>query len=555
VLKPPDEAGVGGRPLLNFSYAVNYAAGGANLQGYHLTNLVIHILAGLALFGLVRRTLLRPILAARFGPTATWLSFFIAAIWTWNPLQTESVTYISQRAESLMGLFYLLTLYSFVRGADSPGNRARFLWYTFSALSCLAGAATKEVIVTVPVIALLYDRTFISGSFSAAWRRNWPLYAALASSWVLLGHRVAGLCSGGLVYGVGFGSGLGWWDYAMTESRVVVKYLLLAFWPSPLVFDYGRNLPGQFLAVWPYTVVLALMVAGAAFALRKSPSVGFAACWFLLILAPTSSIIPLAGQPMAESRMYLPLAGVVALTVLGGFALAGRASMAAFGVVAACLAVGTFQRNKDYASELRIWSDTVAKVPQNARARGNLGRVLARIPGRLNDAAAEHRVAVDLEPSVPELRVNLGNIMYRMPGHLDEAIGQYEEALRLKPDDAQVHFDLGCALGSVPGRLDESIAQFEQALDLQPDYAPAHCNLGNCLLKIPGRSDDAIAHFGAALRLNPDFAEAHLGLATALLQRPGREEEARIHLREVLRLDPGNREATGMLGDFPASAP
>jgi protein O-mannosyl-transferase len=555
VLSPPDEAGVGGRPLLNLSYAVNYAANGTSVQGYHLANIAIHILASLALFGLVRRTLRRPLLADTFGPSSTWLAFLVSAIWAWHPLQTESVTYISQRAESLMGLFYLLTLYCVVRGAEAPSKGSRSLWYLFSALSCIAGAATKEVIVTAPVVALLYDRTFLSGSLRAAWRRNWPLYTALALSWVLLVHRIYSLNNGHSAFGVGFARGISAWDYALAECRVVVKYLLLACWPSPLVFDYGRNLPFHLSEIWPYLVALILMVAASLFALWRFPSIGFAACWYFLILAPTSSIIPIPGQPMAESRMYLPLIGLAALAVLGGFALSGGACMPVFGAVAVCMAFTAFHRNSDYASELTIWSDTVAKVPQNARAHGNLGRVLARIPGRLDAAAIEYEAAIDLEPGTPELRVNLGNILYQMPNRLDDAIAQYEEALRLKPDDAQAHFNLGCALGRVQGQLEESIAQYEQAIRLRPDFAPARCNLGYSLLKIPGRAQDAAAQFAAGLQLNPDLAEAHLGLATALLQQPGREDEARVHLREALRLDPGNLRARDMLGEIAAPSP
>src|ERR1035441_2570568 len=180
VLSPPDEAGVGGRPMLNLTYALNYAVGGASVSGYHVVNLLIHVLAGVTLFALVRHTLLRPVLAQRFGSSANALALAVSAIWAWHPLQTESVTYISQRAESLMGLFYMLTLYCFIRGAEADGTGSRRIWFSLSVLACAAGIGTKEVMVTAPLLVFLYDRTFISGSFSGAWRRNWPPYLALA---------------------------------------------------------------------------------------------------------------------------------------------------------------------------------------------------------------------------------------------------------------------------------------------------------------------------------------------------------------------------------------
>jgi protein O-mannosyl-transferase len=552
VLSPPDEAGVGGRPLLNLSYALNNAAGGHAVWGFHLMNTVIHLLASLTLFGLVRRTLRRPAVAERFGMAAGSLALAVSAIWAFHPVQTESVTYISQRAESLMGLFYLLTLYCFLRGVEADTATARRMWFLLSVLSCLAGAATKEVIVTAPLMVLLYDRAFVSRSFQGAWRRNWRLYLALVAALFPLGHRASGLLHGKLVYGVGFGSGIAWWEYGLTECRVVVKYALLSLWPSPLVFDYGRSLPWRLADVWPYALALASILAAAVAALRRSPALGFAACWFLLILVPTSSVIPLAGEPMAESRLYLPLAAVAALVVLGCYGIAGRLGVAIVAMAAAALAVASAERNRDYESELSIWGDTVSKVPGNARAHGNLAKVLARIPGRLDDAVAEYEEALRLDPAAPELRVNLGNIWFRVPGHMDDAIGQYEEALRLMPDDAQAHFALACALAAEPGRLDESVAQYEDALRLRPDYAAAHSNLGNALLRIPGRSKEAITHYEEALRLKPDLAAAHLGLAMALLKFPGRGEEAKAHLMEVLRLEPGNDEARRIMMGIPA---
>jgi len=141
-LSPPHrgELTVEGRPLINLSLAINYALGGYNVWGYHALNLTVHILAGLTLLGIVRRTLRQPALRDRFGAAANELGLATAVLWTVHPLQTESVTYIVQRAESIMGLFYLLTLYCFIRGAESPlaGNGKWFV-----------GAASPAVVRSV----------------------------------------------------------------------------------------------------------------------------------------------------------------------------------------------------------------------------------------------------------------------------------------------------------------------------------------------------------------------------------------------------------------------
>jgi len=235
-LSPPHEGGitVEGRPLVNLSLAVNYAFGGYNVWGYHVVNLAIHLLAGLTLLGVVRRTLLRPVLRERFGAAANELAVATAVLWTVHPLQTESVTYVVQRAESIMGLCYLLTLYCFIRGAESrrPG-----VWYGVSVVACGLGMASKEVMVSAPLMVLLYDRTFLSGSFREAWRRRWPLYLGLAAGWILLGVLVASWQLPATSANAQR-LGLSWRQYLATEPGVILYYLRLSVWPHPLCLDY-----------------------------------------------------------------------------------------------------------------------------------------------------------------------------------------------------------------------------------------------------------------------------------------------------------------------------
>ena len=169
VLLPPPAIYTSGRPLLNLSFALNQALGGTDVAGYHLVNLAIHALAVLALFGVVRRTLANPASRRPAADDAAFgLAFAAAALWAVHPLLTNSVTYLSQRAESLMGLCYLLTLYGFVRYTEAGPVAAR--WAGLSALACAGGMATKEGMVTAPVIVLLLDRQFYAGSLRAAIR-------------------------------------------------------------------------------------------------------------------------------------------------------------------------------------------------------------------------------------------------------------------------------------------------------------------------------------------------------------------------------------------------
>ena len=536
-LSPSAASLVGGRPIVNLSFAINYALGGTGVWGYHALNLAIHILAGLTLYGITRRTLLSPVLRERFSSCALRLALAVAVLWTVHPLQTEAVTYISERCESLMGLFYLLTLYCFIRGTGSHGSS---WWFALSVVACLLGMASKEVMVTAPVIVLLYDRTFVSGSFRETWTRHRPLYLGLAGTWLLLGYLMVGLH----YRGAGYGLGITWWAYALVECRAVVHYLWLAIWPHPLVFDYGDFVAiGRIGEVALCAMMLAVLIAGVLVELKRRPAIGLVGIWFFVILAPTSSVVPVTGQPMAEHRMYLPLAAVVTLGVMGINTLLGRRSGAVFLALAVGLGWLTVRRNEDYRTELSIWNDTLAKCPNSVRAHYHLGDMLLHT-GKVQEAIDHYQRALQIGPDTPEGQVNLGVALDRM-GRAQEAIGHYEEALRIRPDYAKAHYNLGQALWQA-GQLQAAIGHYKQALRMDPDYTEAHVNLGIALSQV-GSNRDGLAHFMEALRLSPGSPEVHCNLGQALFQA-GKVTEAVEHLQQALRIKPDYVEAHFNLG-------
>jgi tetratricopeptide (TPR) repeat protein len=597
-LPPGGGLTVSGRPVLNESFALNHAISGERVWSYHAVNLAIHLLAGLTLLGIVRRTL-----RGRFCAEgeATVLAFGAALLWTVHPLQTESVTYIVQRAESLMGLFYLLTLYAFIRGAEN-GSRGKG-WFGVSFASCLFGMGTKEVMVSAPVLVVLYDRTFISGTFREAWRRHGRVHGALALTWIPLAALV--LQGGNRGGTAGFGVGVHFWRYAATQFQAVAHYLWLAVWPHPLIVDYGVQWvksPGE---VIPYAVVVLALAAATVAALIRRPALGFMGFWFFAILAPTS-LVPGTRQTLAEHRMYLALAPLAVGVVLALHRWLGRRAWVAWGAVAVGLGWATVQRNAVYRTDEGLWADTVAHRPGNAAAHNNYGNILAtqgkvaealeqyaaavRIDpdyadayfdagkalsgqGRDAEAAAWYERAVQLRPGdvdarnaeglalagarrLPEaiaaydqalradpgradVRNNLGNALMAA-GRKDEAIAQYEAALRLNPSFAEARNNLGNAYRDA-GRLPEAIAQYEQALEQAPDSPAVRTNLGIALL-MAGRTNEAIDAFERALRANPAVAQAHVNLAIAL-ERAGRDVEAQEQIAEAQRL--GAREDAG----------
>ncbi len=494
---PPPEAGIASRPVVSLSLALNYAISGYRVWSYHAVNLLIHILAALTLFGLVRRALHSRALREQYAAIATPLAVAVAGLWAVHPLQTQAVTYVIQRCESLMGLFFLLTLYCAVRGWEAPPRRR---WHAFAVLACLAGMATKEVMVAAPFIVLLYDVVFNQRPLRRALAASRSLYIGLAVTLIPL-VILTGLTGGQTLHADRLP--VTPIEYARTQPQVILHYLRLAIWPAPLVLDYGWPV-APWSRAWPAGLAILALVAATGWALRRRPRLGFLSAWFFVILAPTSSVVPL--QDLAfEHRMYLPLAGVVAAVIMGGAALLRRKTITATAllatalVTAAALGAATLARNRDYRSEVAIWSDTVAKRPANARAQLSLG------------------------------------VAYDRAGLKTEAARHTAEALRLNPNSAKAQTNHGIGLLEA-GRTLEACEHFRRAIELEPGYVSAHSNLGIALCQL-GRLEEGVQRLREALRLDPRCVEAHYNLAIALRDL-GQLEEGRRHYEEALRLDP-----------------
>ncbi|MHC4067250.1 MAG: tetratricopeptide repeat protein, partial [Planctomycetota bacterium] len=507
--------------------------------------------------------------------------------------QTESVIYVVQRTELLMGLFYVLTLYCAIRGSRSARP---WFWHTAAVAACALGMASKEVMVSAPLIVLLYDRVFISGSFRGALARRPGLYAGLALTWVLLGVLLA---SGPRSESIGFNHGVASLDYLRTQAGVILWYLRLCLYPHPLVISYDDwPLARSFGDVMIQGLGILALLAAAVWALIRRRPVGFLGAWFFLLLAPTSSVVPIVTEIAAERRMYLALVAPVAIFV----ALAHRmiclaipgpstrrvraewlacAAVVAVGAVLGCL---TYARAKDYRSDVSIWADTVNKRPQNALAQVNLGNALFN-SGRVREALGHYEKALQIKPGEAKAHYNLANALVA-EARVRDALPHYEEAIRIKPRDAHAHYNLGIALSKLD-RTDEEIEHYLQALridpnhvgacnnlglalvkrgefqralqyyyralQIDPDSAVLHRNLGDALLDLD-RLDEAVAAYRKALAIEPNHVGARCNLGIALAMQ-NRKSEAIAELREALRLDPNHAGARRVLEDLLAEQP
>jgi tetratricopeptide (TPR) repeat protein len=549
----PMQSATAGRPIANLSLWINHAIGGLSPAGYHLWNLLVHLLCALLLFGIVRRTLERrqaaatvasaPRPAPRRGQrrdvtstvpaptTSTWVAFACALLWLVHPLQTELVDYVTQRTESMMGLAYLLTLYAAIRG-----------WTAVAILACAAGMMTKESMVTAPVMVVLYDLVFEGGTLRRAIQERWRRYAGLAATWTILFAMIA---SGPRWRSAGFSSGVSAWTYLLNQPPMIVDYLRRTLWPTGLVLDYGLPRQVTIAEIGPAAVVVALLLAATLAAWFRRRELAYLGIWFFVTLAPTSSVVPIATEVGAERRMYLPLAAVIIVIVLGVRAavnrLAARPQQARpiavglLAVTAGGLIALTVNRNQEYSTGARIWQTVVDRRP-NGRARYNLGLALKE-EGRRAEALALYQQAV---ADTPDAHYALG-FELDADGDRRGAIEHYREYIRLKPLDVNViraYNLLGRALGA-EGQIDDAAAAFAEVLRMQPRNGDAVGALADIALR-QQRYDEAIGRYGDYIRLAPQNPAARFNLGLALAGAH-RMDEAAAAFAEAVRLDP--REA------------
>lgn len=499
------------RPVVSLSLSLNRALTGPSPVSYRGGNILIHLAAALFLFGILRRTFLFPRLPPRYRSSAVGLALASTLFWSLHPLQTQSVTYITQRCESLMGLFFLGTLYAFIRGTGSSRPRR---WYCLSVILCALGMGSKAVMATAPVIVLCYDRIFTAAGWREIWRRRRWFYLALiltlaVQAALLLTTSYEDIKSHGPL------------EYGLSQFGVITHYLRLSLYPRPLILDYHWLPARSWPEVWPgLPVVLSLLVLTAG-ALKKYPPLGFAGFWFFLILAPTSSLLPLEDLAF-EHRMYLPLAALAALGTAGGFELLrklfpGRPErrrawgIALTVIIASGLGTLTARRNRDYHSAAGIWEGVIARRPRNPRAYNSLGNIVLKEgnPGRAEDL---YRRAIEVSPRYQPAHYNLANLLAGR-GELEEAVVHYRKTLKINPGAVEAHNNLGIALFAL-GEVSAARAHFLSALEIDPLDPAAHYNLGLILFK-RGDAASALPHLERAFELRPDHPPARQALEAA----------------------------------------
>jgi tetratricopeptide (TPR) repeat protein len=564
------------RPFLHIryigylSFALNYAAHGLDVRGYHVVNILIHITNALLLYALLRLTFRTPrfldeaVADASFSDNfRSFVALFTALLFAVHPIETQAVTYIVQRFASLAALFYLLSLVTYIRfrllnsSARSPMS---YFFYLISVVSAIAAMKTKEFALLLPIIIMCYEFVFFNDKPGKRILLLLPYLVTICLvplSMVNVNTELLSDAHGNIPR----------IDYLLTQFRVLVTYLRLLILPINQNLDYDypvyRSLlvPEVFLSLLLLTAILALGI----WMHRKSRNRKSAVnCWlllassgifwFFLTAAPESSVFPIK-DVIFEHRMYLPsiglfLAGTVSIGLViqrwhNRFPWIRNTAVTCMAIVIVILSIATYARNNVWKNPLRLLEDIAGKSPNKARTHHNLKLEYVK-QQRFDDALKSDRTERIINARDADIHFKLGH-EYAEQGRIDDAIYEYRTSLQLKPGDADTHFNLGF-LYAKQGRNLEATNEYVLASSLRPDDALTRNNLGNVYKKL-GRIDDALKEFTEALRIKPDFVEAHYNLGNTYAGM-GRIKEARNEYRTALRLKPDFREAQRQLDNY-----
>ncbi len=551
------------RYFVDLTFRLNYLADGLNLAGYHLVNLLIHALAGVFFYYCLYYLFCLPVFIAW---SRRWLrimlAFFAAAIWLVHPLNTGAVTYICQRYESLMGMMYLLSLSLFIKGCVSARP---LLWYRLCLAASMLTMLTKEVAVSLPFVIILLDYVLVTGSVRGILTCRWKMHAAyIATLGVFVVMFIASVSRRNITSSATFTEYTSW-NYLYTQLQVITHYLRLTFWPAGQCLDYNRSAVASFTECWRHAIFIGGLFGVGLVGIITRKSYGLLVLCFFMILAPTSSIVPL-GDMMFEHRMYLPLTCVVALVVPGTWwALSVMVKDIRARVMLYCcmacgavilLSIATYDRNEVYRTEVAVWENVLKTAPSNVRAMNNLA--IAYIKAK-QFSAAELICMRSIDTIMNYRATNKSGIMrvvmsddylataYNKLGmaqlcmeRIPSAVSNLSYAVSLVPESVMVRQDYAVALYF---NKDEAGAERETGIVLTEDplHVPARAFYGY-LLTSQGRYAEAISQYRWGLRSDKNNLAINLELSMLLsacpqesLRSPGEAiDRTRMVMRSVV---------------------
>ena len=562
------------RPIAFMTLALNHSLHKYDVYGYHVVNVAIHILTGFFLYLFLATTLKISSIQPRYSHPHL-IAFFAALIWLVHPIQTQSVTYIVQRMNSMASLFFILSFLFYAYGRLTDDNKKKCIWFSASTIVWLLSLGCKQITAILPLLVFLYEWYFFQDLNKEWFKKRLKYLLGISAFFILLFLIYTGFSPWEKIQSLH--------DFAqheftiterlLTQFRVVIYYISLIFLPLPsrLNLDYDFVLSQSLIN--PISTLLSLVaiagiIALAVYLAKKERLISFCVLWFFGTHLIESSILPLA--IIFIHRNYLPSMMVCLIPVVLTYRYikldwlkVGLLSLLVVG-----LSVWTYQRNRVWQNKVTLWSDVVKKSPGKARPHFNLGAAFSEqkrdeeaIPlyqraleinpklaqphinlgealerhNKIEEAAEHYRAALQIKPDLPEAHNNIGSILAKQ-GRTEEAIQSYQNALKIRPHFALAHFNLAHTLVE-NGKVEQGIRHYYQAIRFKPEYAEAHNNLGGVFIKL-GETEKAIKHYIAALQIDPNLVEAYNNLGITLMQK-GNIEAAIKQFQKALQLKPG----------------
>ena len=526
-------------PLTWWSHMLDCELFGLNPGGHHLTNLLLHTLNVFLLFWLLQQ-----------ATGAVWRSFLVGALFALHPLNVESVAWVAERKNVLSTLFWLLTIWAYLRYVKKPGWKRYLQVVSLFVLGLMA----KPMLVTLPCVLLLLDYWPL-GRLGSSWSEFRQKYSTLLLEKVpLLSLAVAnGLLAIQAQQGMGALPSLQQFSFGARLANAVtanMSYLSKMIWPTDLVVFYPH--PETSLSVGH--IVLAILVVSTISLLvwlgtPSFPYLSVGWLWYLGTLLPVSGLIQVGQHAMADRYMYVPLMGLFILVVWGFTQWLDRWQVRKELWIGAsvCLLIGlslsTRSQLAHWQNSITLFEHTIRSTDNNDLIHNNLGTALLE-RGEIKRAIEHFSAALEIKPDSPKVLYNMG-LALKTEGRLEAAVRYFSKALEINPKLAGAHNNLGIML-LAQGHLEEAIQRFSKALENDPQMVPAHNNLGTALVGT-GRVDEALWHFSKAVAISPDQPRAYNNLGAAL-DLLGRTEEAIYNYRRSLELAPGSYLTLNNLG-------
>ncbi|UCF42749.1 MAG: tetratricopeptide repeat protein [Planctomycetota bacterium] len=520
-------------PLTWLSHMLDCQLFGSRPGWHHLTNLLLHIVNTLLLFGVLKRI-----------TGALWASGFVAAAFALHPLHVESVAWISERKDVLGTLFWLLTMAAYVRYVRRPGLSR----YLLTVLCFALGLMAKPMLVTLPFVLLLLDywplgrlqleqatkdaepqggkSANISSQWQAFRRLVWEKVPFLALAAI---SSIVTFCvqrSGGTVVQTGMLS----LDVRMANALVsYLRYIKKMIYPSQLAVFYPYRSLSLLLAIACFAILVFITVAVVYLGRRRRYLlVGW--FWYVGTLVPVIGIVQVGSQSIADRYTYVPLIGLFIIIAWGAGDVSARwrYQKIVLGICSAIaltgLLISTQMQVRHWQNSFTLFEHTLAVTEDNSITHNHYGAFLLE-QGRFGKALAQFNEALRISPGFHEAHKNKGSVLLDM-GKFDEAIATFNELLLAAPDWPDAHYWLGVAYAR-RGAYQQAVKPFKEALRLRPDWPEAYNDLALVYLLL-GNYDLAIENYKEALRLRPDYPQAVNNLKIAIAKQRQLNETQKI---------------------------